>query len=360
MITYGLVQQNGPYSKGGRSSYTPYNNTRYISPKYPVQLSMGITTPSEYALRQVSAKEGLPGGKHPKLNRPNEWLTLLRKIADNVAFSGGLRVSEETETDGTDTAVGPDTGPDTPIVPLSSLMEPQYEGAEGQESSVVPSAAVFDRILPMFQMGIETLSNNQLGNYIARSLPIVSYLVDTQRVTTETALTLLFGRYADPVITAMRGSQELRRRVTDALGDYVANPAAQAIRDALIGQQEPTPRYIDYLGDLLGQAGRDALDAWGIGGVGLPTTATVVAPPVQRGARSLLRFIMRILEVQGAMTPDQVSEVAQRVIPAIQGATGTGLPYLLRNTPARQAGAGFYRETGRAARRIFSRRTALG
>lgn len=119
MLTYGLVKQQGPYSKGGRSVWSPYaRNTAVISPTVPTPVLAGYLEPSQYARRKLRQEGQVPQYTLPVINRPNELITLLKQLA---TFSGQFMADRPKPVRGI-----PPTSEGSPPSPPPSTAPPPY------------------------------------------------------------------------------------------------------------------------------------------------------------------------------------------------------------------------------------------
>lgn len=392
MLTYGLVKQQGPYSKGGRSVWSPYaRNTAVISPTVPTPMLAGYLEPSQYARRKLRKEGQVPQYTLPVINRPNELITLLKQLA---TFSGQFMADRPRPDRGTapprpgdPSTMDPNAPPVDPNAPatdpnapdVKDETEPPIKTEDEETEEVQPLRPLGDLVegdgqisrlqrgqflnpaLDLIRQGISRLNGLQLASYVNRVLPVVWYFVDTQQLTTEAALTLLVGNYARPMIRALRTGMRLRTDLTQALSDYAMQPTVRTFRDVA---QFTVSQGINYIGDSLAQIS----DSQGT----ITPTATIWEPSTteemqfaaemeliaqdnvgrRRNGITLLNALMQALRAQ-AMASIQVP-----TIQSITQASGTQL-YGLRNTAARIAGPGFYNE-GNIARRVFGRRSGFG
>lgn len=377
MLTYGLVKQQGPYSKGGRSVWSPYaRNTAVISPTVPTPMLAGYLEPSQYARRKLRKEGQVPQYTLPVINRPNELITLLKQLA---TFSGQFMADRPKPDRGTaddTTTMDPNAPPPDPnapdvkdetespiktedtdteeLPPLGDFVE------EDEQVSRIQRGRFLNPALDLIRQGVSVLNGLQLSSYVNRVLPVAWYLVDTNQLTQDAALTLLFGDYARPMIRAMRNSMDLRSEFSRAISDYLAQPVVRSFRDVA---QFTVSSGINYMGDAIGQiaSGNEAITPTST--IWEPTTTeemdfvadmelTAQDRVGRRRGATLVNLVIQALQAQ------TLAGVQVPTIQSITQASGTGL-YTLRNTAARIAGPGFYNE-GTIARRMFGRRSGFG
>ncbi len=396
MLTYGLVKQDVANSKGGRSTWSPYaRNTWVISPTAPTPNVLGTLEPSVYARRPLRKQGPVPKYTIPEIKRSSELITLLKQLA---TFSGQFMANRPLPPRAAKQSigVGPDSGeagggeagggggggdggdgggpgPGQINDPLAAA-----PGEEPETSEEVPPLSNFyqdedgvvsvyrgsfrDGALDMIRNGVTEIARYnpaQMGVYLTSALPVVQYFVDTGRLTENGMITLLFGQYAQPIISTLRRYQELRAQFTDAISEYVAQPAVLALRNSLLNRgngQLEWGQAVNYLGDVVSDLivrGPDSIPT--LPGAtptqNIPTsTEPIPMSPADRralhlelgqsGRRSGPRLVELVISWLSAQAQSGMIEAP--TTQAIMAAPGTGLIRVLRNTEARQQGPGYY------------------
>lgn len=161
MITYGLVQQRGPFSVPARSSYFKSNST-YISPGLNEQMSIGLPEKSDYARRVIDPSIMKTEIKQPQMRKKaqQQALTLKLLFANETLFNqfgaappppppppvppppapGPPDLISPTDSTGTDMSISPTT-PNPVVNPTFATFQPNVWGAfEGKQPSTIPGA----------------------------------------------------------------------------------------------------------------------------------------------------------------------------------------------------------------------------
>jgi hypothetical protein len=84
---------------------------------------------------------------------------------------------------------------------------------------------------------------NVIGSYANRMIPYIGYLVNTNQLTAEGGLQMLFGTNANPIIAFIRQNDETRRWVTNLLAENAIRPAAQTIGETARAGGNAVIRY---------------------------------------------------------------------------------------------------------------------
>lgn len=163
MITYGLVQQRGPFSVPARSSYFKSNST-YISPGLNEQMSIGLPEKSDYARRVIDPSIMKAEIKQPQMRKKaqQQALTLKLLFANETLFNqfgaappppppppvppapapGTPDLISPTDSTGTDMSISPTT--QNPVVnstPATSQPPTNIWAAfEGKQPITMPGA----------------------------------------------------------------------------------------------------------------------------------------------------------------------------------------------------------------------------
>lgn len=366
MITYGLVRTVGPYTNPAPQRY----NRNNIVEERPYWTQTKTLPPNEYELRAVTDQNGYQNLENQVvqnlIKKKEQAMQIFNQSFGYYNVNVGGTVIPPTPENPTPDISPPSLGNPTPDVPVKeeSTQVPISIGRPIDTTSVGTQTQNYgvDWTLVSQNPTLTNLAGSIASNFFSNALPIamngVSNLVSSGRyqIAFETMVRAVLGpNYSAPIIGAFRNMNDyaywVQTEMQRLVQDYTINPVVDFAREGVSNAiSKKFAETIDQAGmDLLLPTPTDGLipDAtvpnnWDLVGervVGDYFTDPQILAGSGAAAISIWRAFLSALQ----LSPNMQENIIRSIPEGVAAAVGSGR-YNFRNTEARQAGSGFYRQ----------------